>query len=184
LLVLTSSPDESFDIPHPIARAPAHRVGAALTTYRDAAAASRTATTAMERLAATVGAPSLLLTAARNTVAADHTDAQHAAGTGDPETAVPGSETQSACRGTGQLACRVVSEQDKPRRGSAASRGEERGVLDPGQERPHLLKQWARELSRPDATARTSNVPAASQLPGATLRSPTAARTKERELEP
>jgi len=41
LLVPTSSLNESFDIPHPIARAPAYWVGSALATYRDAGAASR-----------------------------------------------------------------------------------------------------------------------------------------------
>src|SRR6266700_1762738 len=131
LLVPTSSLDESFDIPHPIARAPAHRAGFALATYRDAGAASHSAAAAMDEVAATVGAPSRTLISARNAIAANNADVQHKTRTGDPQAAPPAREAQSADRVAGQLACHPAPAQDRlSRQGSAASRDEEQCVAD------------------------------------------------------
>lgn len=186
LLVPTSSLDESFDIPHPIARAPAYRAGFALATYRDAGAASHAAAAAMEQVAATVGAPSRILITARNAITANNADVQHKTTTGDPQAASSAREAQSAGRGAGQLACHPALAHDRlPRRGSAASRGEEQGVVDAGQKPRLLPKQPAREVSRPDAVARPSDALATRQVHvNAMVRPPPPARTKEPELEP
>ena len=89
LVVPTNSLDESYDIPHPFARAPAYRVGSVLATYRDVGTVGREASTAMDQVAATLDAPSQLLTRARQAVAWSRGDSQHAAGSLDAQGAPP-----------------------------------------------------------------------------------------------
>jgi hypothetical protein len=186
LLVPTSSLDESFDIPHPIARAPAYRAGFALAIYRDAGAASHAAVGAMDQVAAAVGAPSRILTVARNAITANNADVQHKDRTGDPQAAPPARAAQSAGRDAGQLACHPALAQDRlQRRGPAASRDEELDMVDAGQKLPLLPKRPARELSRTAPVAETSDVLGARQFRvNAVVRSPPAARSREPELEP
>jgi hypothetical protein len=70
LLVTTRSLPDTFDIPHPFARAPSDRVEQVLDGYRDAGTASTCATAAVGEVAAAVRAPSQVLTAARAAIQA------------------------------------------------------------------------------------------------------------------
>ncbi len=184
LLVPTRSLDESYDIPRPIARAPAHRVDAAIATYRDAEAASGTATTAMDQLAATTGAASRLLTAARNAIAPARGDAQNTARVGDPQVTPSTREAESA-GGAQRFVRRPAAAEDRPRQpGTAARRCLERGVIGASREPPLPQRQSAREVGEPIIAAPTSDAAAGRHVPiNAPARSPGASRSKEPELE-
>jgi hypothetical protein len=68
LLVPTRSLPDSFDIPHPFAPAPGHRVDNLLVPYRDAGTASAELTFLVANVAAEVRAPSRILANAREAV--------------------------------------------------------------------------------------------------------------------
>jgi hypothetical protein len=65
ILVPTRTLDEDYDIPRPYAPAPEEVTGPLAARYRDAALASRQATATLGRAASATGAPSRVLTAAR-----------------------------------------------------------------------------------------------------------------------
>lgn len=82
ILVPTQSLPDTYDIPHPFARAPHDRIDLLLAHYADAGQASRQATAAVEEAVEATGAPSRVLTAARAaaTGASRRASPEHASG--------------------------------------------------------------------------------------------------------
>jgi hypothetical protein len=186
LLVSTRSLPESYDIPHPFAPAPPDRIGTLLSAYSDASRASAEATAGVARVAASVLAPSHVLTTAKAAVATGRPTQPRNLDSRDVE--VDRHELARELPGPVERTLHDlgVTNSGLLLRGAAVDRAGERLIIDAAEElNPRHRQPVVRSMaSTSGQTELINNILASGDSRAAALLRPPAPQQLEAELEP